>query len=77
MNYEKRDAIRMAKKNNLRVDGLESTRTSHYRLTVTNQFGDSAFFIPPSSSSSVRGTKNFEAGLRKFSRGLLNPKRHA
>lgn len=74
MKATQRDAIRLAKSFGLEVLDLCHTGGDHYKLSVKNKLGDTAFFVMSNSVSDKRhATKNNQSLFRRFADGTFNP----
>ena len=52
-----------------KVDRLERTGSTHYKIIVTSH-GKTRFFVAPFSSSDNRSIKNFRADVRRWVRSV-------
>lgn len=73
MRASQRDAVKLAEKHGLTVEGVELTGGNHYKMNVKNSHGQKAFFILSNTASDWRVDKKRSSLFRRFAEGSFNP----
>ena len=73
MKSTQRDAIKLAQSYGLEVLGFEHTGKTHYKLSLKNKEGNTAFFVMANSCSDHRAAAKNHSLFRRFADGTFNP----